>query len=78
MKNFSIPFVLTKFGNFVNDVYAKVLNDGNDPDDNELFLNSVQAGIDHFKNEIESSFTNPKIFFFDPNVDNMFVNRDTL
>lgn len=38
MKNFSIPFVMTKFGNFVNDAQAKLMNDGHDPDDIELLI----------------------------------------
>jgi hypothetical protein len=41
MKNFSIPFVLTKFGNFVNDALAKLENDGYDPDDFDRLLESV-------------------------------------
>ena len=38
MQNFSIPFVLTKFGNFVNDALAKLENDGYDTSDFELLL----------------------------------------
>lgn len=28
MQNFSIPFVLTKFSNFINDAMSKLENDG--------------------------------------------------
>ncbi len=38
MQNFSIPFVLTKFGNFINDAMSKLENDGYDPSDFDLLL----------------------------------------
>lgn len=76
MQNFSIPFVLTKFGNFINDAMSKLENDGFDPNDFDLLLQSVQAGVNHFKKEINEAFVNPKIFLFDPNVDTWIVNQD--
>ena len=38
MKNFSIPFVLTKFNSFINDATSKLINDGHDPEDFEMLL----------------------------------------
>lgn len=38
MKNFSIPFVLTKFSNFINDATSKLENDGFDPSDFDMLL----------------------------------------
>lgn len=38
MKNFRIPFILTKFSNMANSVSAKMDNDGEDIDDMELCL----------------------------------------
>lgn len=36
----------------------------------------MQAGVDHFRKEIQTSFLYAQIFLFDPNVDTWFVNKD--
>ena len=59
MKNFSIPFVLTKFGNSINDICSKMEVDGYDTSDYDMLIHNVQASIDHFKKEIQGTFLNP-------------------
>jgi hypothetical protein len=41
MKNFRIPFVFTKFRNFIQDVQTKMATDGDDVDDQELVLANI-------------------------------------
>jgi len=41
MKNFSIPFVLTKFGNSINDICSKMEVDGYDPCDYDMLIHNV-------------------------------------
>ena len=69
MKNFRIPFVFTKFRNFIQDVQTKMQTDGDDIDDEELVIANIQKGLTHFRESISKAFNNPAFFLYDPNED---------
>jgi len=48
--------------------------DDQDTSDTELVLANIKKGLDHFKASIESNFTNPAFFVYDPNGENFFMN----
>ncbi len=75
MKNFRIPFVFTKFNNFIQDVQTKMATDDQDTSDIDLVLSNIKKGLDHFRVSIEANFTNPAFFVYDPNAENFFINE---